>query len=79
MSEELPWFKAFPSQWLGGDIMYLPKEDKGSFIDACFHYWNKDCSMSYIKMSRRIGKDSLNDNEILAYYKYEQKNKAYYE
>ena len=59
MSEELPWFKAFPSQWLGGDIMYLPKEDKGSFIDACFHYWNKDCSMSYIKMSRRIGKDSL--------------------
>lgn len=59
MSEELPFFKAFPSQWLGGDIMYLSKEDKGSFIDACFHYWNKDCLMTYIKMSRRIGQDSL--------------------
>lgn len=59
MSEELPYFKAFPSQWLGGDIMYLSKEDKGSFIDACFHYWNKDCLMTYIKMSRRIGQDSL--------------------
>ena len=59
MSKELPYFKAFPSQWLGGDIMYLSKEDKGSFIDACFHYWNKDCSMTYIKMSRRIGQDSL--------------------
>ena len=42
MSEELPWFKAYPSQWLGGDIMYLSKEEKGYFIDACFHYWNKD-------------------------------------
>tara|TARA_B110000285_G_scaffold235533_1_gene317879 strand:+ start:5154 stop:5546 length:393 start_codon:yes stop_codon:yes gene_type:complete len=59
MSEELPWFKAYPSQWLGGDIMYLSKEDKGSFIDACFHYWNKDCSMTYIKMARRITQDSL--------------------
>ena len=39
--------------------MYLSKEDKGSFIDACFHYWNKDCSMTYIKMARRIGQDSL--------------------
>ena len=59
MSKELPYFKAFPSQWLGGDIMYLSKEDKGSFIDACFHYWNKDCKMTYTKMSRRIGKESL--------------------
>jgi len=59
MSEELPWFKAYPSQWLGGDIMYLKKEIKGSFIDACFHYWNKDCSMTYIKMARRIGQDYL--------------------
>jgi len=59
MSEELPYFKAFPSQWLGGDIMYLSKEEKGAFIDACFHYWNKDCSMTYIKMSRRIGQDFL--------------------
>jgi hypothetical protein len=39
--------------------MYLSKEDKGSFIDACFHYWNKDCKMTYTKMSRRIGKESL--------------------
>jgi hypothetical protein len=59
MSKELPYFKAFPSQWLGGDIMYLSKEDKGSFIDACFHYWNKDCKMTYTKISRRIGKESL--------------------
>lgn len=59
MSKELPYFKAYPSQWLGGDIMYLSKEDKGAFIDACFHYWNKDCSMSYIKMSRRITKECL--------------------
>ena len=59
MSKELPYFKAFPSQWLGGDIMYLTKEEKGSFIDACFHYWNKDCSMTYIKMARRIGQDFL--------------------
>ena len=59
MSEELPWFKAYPSQWLGGDIMYLKKDSKGAFIDACFHYWNKDCSMTYIKMSRRIGQDFL--------------------
>ena len=28
---------------------------------------------------RLYTEDSLNDNEILAYYKYEQKNKAYYE
>ena len=28
---------------------------------------------------RLYTKDSLNDNEILAYYKYEQKNKAYYD
>jgi len=59
MSKELPYFQAFPSQRLGGDIMYLTKEDKGSFIDACFHYWNKDCKMTYTKMSRRIGKESL--------------------
>ena len=59
MSKELPYFKAYPSQWLGGDIMYLAKEDKGSFIDACFHYWNKDCQMTYTKMSRRISKESL--------------------
>lgn len=28
---------------------------------------------------RLYTKDSLNDNELLAYYKYEQKNKAYYD
>ena len=28
---------------------------------------------------RLYTEDSLNDNEILAYYKYEQKNKAYYD
>ncbi len=59
MSKELPYFKAYPSQWLGGDIMYLSKEDKGSFIDACFHYWNKDCKMTYTKMARRISQESL--------------------
>jgi len=59
MSKELPFFKAYPSQWLGGDIMYLSKEDKGSFIDAWFHYWNKDCKMTYTKMARRISQESL--------------------
>lgn len=28
---------------------------------------------------RLYTEDSLNDNELLAYYKYEQKNKAYYD
>ena len=28
---------------------------------------------------RLYTKDSLNDNELLAYYKYKQKNKAYYD
>lgn len=59
MSEELPYFKFFPSQWIGGEINYLSKEDKGAFIDAVCHYWNKDCSLTYTKLSRRIGKKSL--------------------
>ena len=59
MSEELPYFKFFPSQWIGGEINYLSKEDKGAFIDAVCHYWNKDCKMTYTKLSRRIGQKSL--------------------
>ena len=59
MSEELPYFKFFPSQWIGGEINYLSKEDKGAFIDAVCHYWNKDCSMTYNKLARRIGQKSL--------------------
>ena len=60
MSEELPYFKFFPSQWIGGD--------KGAFIDAVCHYWNKDCSMTYNKLARRIGQKSLDiliDEELL--------------
>ena len=68
MSEELPYFKFFPSQWIGGEINYLSKEDKGAFIDAVCHYWNKDCSMTYNKLARRIGQKSLDiliDEELL--------------
>ena len=68
MSEELPYFKFFPSQWIGGEINYLSKEDKGAFIDAVCHYWNKNCSMTYNKLARRIGQKSLDtllDEELL--------------
>ena len=51
---ELPYFKFFPSQWISGDINYLTLELQGAFIQACCHYWSKDCKMTYDKLTMRI-------------------------
>jgi len=52
---ELPYFKFYPSQWISGDINYLTLELQGAFIQACCHYWSKDCVMDYNKLTMRIG------------------------
>ena len=54
LSEKLPYFKFFPSQWVTGDINYLTLELQGAFIQACCHYWSKDCTMTYDKLTMRI-------------------------
>ena len=51
---EMPYFKFFPSQWVTGDINYLTLELQGAFIQACCHYWSKDCKMTYDKLTMRI-------------------------
>jgi|7_EtaG_2_1085326.scaffolds.fasta_scaffold33925_1 hypothetical protein len=53
---ELPYFKFYPSQWVTGDINYLSYELQGAFIQACCHYWSKDCEMTYNKLIMRIDK-----------------------
>jgi hypothetical protein len=53
---ELPYFKFFPSQWVTGDINYISYELQGAFIQACCHYWSKECDMDYNKLIMRIDK-----------------------
>jgi hypothetical protein len=58
---ELPYFKFFPSQWISGDINYLSYELQGAFIQACCHYWSKDCDMTYDKLTMRIDKKYIDE------------------
>ena len=53
---ELPYFKFFPSQWVTGDINYISYELQGAFIQACCHYWSKECNMDYNKLTMRVDK-----------------------
>jgi hypothetical protein len=53
---ELPYFKFFPSQWVTGDINYISYELQGAFIQACCHYWSKECDMDYNKLTMRVDK-----------------------
>jgi len=53
---DLPYFKFFPSQWVTGDINYISYELQGAFIQACCHYWSKECDMDYNKLTMRVDK-----------------------
>ena len=60
---ELPWFKFTASEWLSGDIRYMPYETQGVFINLCALYWKHGCSIAIAKLERRlsIDKDRLED------------------
>lgn len=59
--KELPYFKFYPSQWIGGEIIYKTKELQGAYIVAIANYWNKECKMTYTQMCKRITEEHLKE------------------
>lgn len=55
MSKELPFFKFIPSEWLLGEINYMPLATQGAFIQICCHYWNRDCAIGITELFQRLG------------------------
>jgi len=41
---ELPYFRFFHNDWMGGLISRQPREIQGFFIDLCAIYWKQQCN-----------------------------------
>jgi len=59
MSQELPYFKFAPSEWLLNRISFQNYRVKGIFIDACSYYWHRNCSVTSAELGRKLGKTQL--------------------
>ena len=61
MSEKLPFFKFYPSEWLEGNIFDENDQTQALFVRICAYYWKKDCQLDLKFISKRLinGKASL--------------------
>ena len=66
MAKDLPYFKFYTGEWIGGDITILSMEAQGVFINIAAHYWNKGCSMSLANAKQRFS-NNITDIEQLIF------------
>lgn len=67
MAKELPYFKFTIAEWLLGRISHETYAVKGMFIDACAHYWHKECQVTEEEMERKVGKKGMQQLLSLKY------------
>ncbi len=53
MSQELPYFKFFPDQWLAGNITLETDQIQSAFINICCIYWAKSCKVKIATLKQR--------------------------
>lgn len=51
---ELPYFRFFHNDWMGGLISRQPREVQGFFIDLCAIYWKQQCKGDLKKIKAYI-------------------------
>jgi len=51
---ELPYFRFFHNDWMGGLISRQPREVQGFFIDLCAIYWKQQCKGDIKRLSQYI-------------------------
>jgi hypothetical protein len=66
MAKELPYFRFTCQEWDTGDISMESLSTKGLFIDVCSYYWTQNCSVTFDKLSKKIGKNMAKSPKIAA-------------
>ena len=54
MSNELLFFRFYPSQWLNDEIAFETYTIKGVFVDVCAYYWFNDCEVSLKLLNKKF-------------------------
>lgn len=67
MAKDLPYFKFYVSEWMGGRITLLSYEAQGIFINLCALYWNQSGCVRIADAKRRhSGRNAVAWKELIS-------------